>query len=276
VQEGWRRATAGIGAVAIVAAVALLTITVLGALDGDDDRQTVGLGPTDPSTTTTTDRPTTTRRSTTTTSGDPEVLGETTEREPDGATTGTNGTTGPAPTTVDAAPRPGPAAAPTATVAPPPPASPTTTTCRGSTDPACGPLVWDPDPGAYEVEVDVVEAPPTQAVVGESVTVTLDYVERAGSAATGACEGWTVRGPGISDATTCEAVAHSCARYGTHEPPPPSTDRVRVTRTITFDAPGTYRIQAEGFTATHLPDGCANPYLESWAVPAVTVTVVEA
>ena len=36
---------------------------LLGALDGDDDRQTVGLGPTDPSTTTTTDRPTTTRRS---------------------------------------------------------------------------------------------------------------------------------------------------------------------------------------------------------------------
>jgi len=246
-----------------VAGLALLTTTVLGALDGDDRRQTVGLGPVDPdATTTTTERTPATRRSTTTTAPGPEVLGESIERE-GGSTTST--TSAPATT----AGRPAPSAP--ATSAPPPPTSPPTTTCRGSTDPACGPLVWDPEPAPYEVEVVEVSVP-RRAVVGEEVSFVVDHVERAGADAVGACASWAVRtDPGVPNVSTCEAVNHSCDRHGPHEPPAPRADRVRVARTVAFTTPGEHEVTVGGHTATHLADGCANPYLASWSRTYVVV-----
>jgi len=261
------------GAVTIVAALSLLTVSALSLLEGDDDRTTtVGLGPElDDAEGSTTPTTRVRRPSTTTSTSEPEVLGEVTTRDPDPTATST--TVAPAPGPASATSRPSPTPPPATTA--PPSTAPPTTVCRNSTDPACGTFRWDPEPAPAEVEVQVVSAPPEQAVVGEPLTFTLEYVERAGADAVGACGAWTVRGPGISDATTCEAVAHSCSRYGPHDPPPASAHRVTVTRTVTFDEPGTYRVSAEGFTATHLADGCASPYLGSWDVPASTVTVVD-
>ena len=105
-------------AVVVVAGLSLLTVSAMDALSGDPD-ETVGLGVVDASTTSTTEARTGTRRSTTTTTRprattttapSPEVLGEVTERDPDGA---------PAPTTTLA---PAAAAAPVRPAAPPPPA----------------------------------------------------------------------------------------------------------------------------------------------------------
>ena len=74
-QDSWRRATAALGAVAIVAAIALLTSAVLGALDDDGTRQTVGIGQVDgDETTTTADGTRSPRRPTTTTTAAPEAV----------------------------------------------------------------------------------------------------------------------------------------------------------------------------------------------------------
>lgn len=242
-----------IAAVAVVGALTLLTVTVM---DGDEGPETatadldadVGTRRARPPTTTPTTRSTSTTVTPPPTTAPPAVLGDVTQR---GAGTG-----------------PAPSSAPAVTAAPTPTttttAAPTTTTatCRGSVDPACGPLVWDPEPGPYEVEVYAVDVP-IEAVVGEPVTLAVEYVEPAGVAAIGACTFWTVDDPGVVNTSSCEEVAHACDRYGPHDPPAPSRDRVPVRRQVTFTTPGEHTISVSGHTATHLPDGCGNPYLNS-------------
>jgi len=247
------------GAICIVAALALFTVAAMGALTGDDEQRTVGLDVDRDATTTTTEART---RRTTTTQG-PDVLGDVTARDPE-TTTSTTVAAAPDPT-----PTPSPAPPPTAAPAPPP-SSPPTTTCRNSTDPACGPLVWDPAPGPYEVEVVEVSVP-LGAVVGEEVTFSVDFVERAGADAIGACASWTVDAPGVPNVSTCEAENHACGRHGPHDPPAARTDRVRVERTVTFTDAGEYEVHVGGHTATHLADGCANPHLASWSRTYVVV-----
>jgi hypothetical protein len=281
-QDSWRRAMAALGAVAIVAGVALATSAVLGALDDDDTGQTVGIGEVGGDrTTTTTDRKSSTRRSTTTTTttttttAEPEVLAETTERDPQAPPA----RTAPArPTPAAPRPSPAPAASPSPSPGPPPvppPAPPPALICRNSIDPACGPLVWDPAPGPYDVEVEEISVP-LEIVVGEEVTFAVDYTELAGADAVGACASWTISkvpddepvdGEPQLPSSPCDAENHSCSRYGPHHPPAASDDEVRVENPVTFTTPGTYEVTVGGHTATHLADGCANPYLASWSRP---------
>lgn len=268
-------------AVVVVAGLSLLTVTAMDSLTGDPD-ETVGLGVIDATTTTTTEARSSSRRTTTTTTrpatttttaAEPEVLGEVTEREPDV----------PAPTPVsEPAPSPAapPAPAPTPTTAapspPPPPTTTTTTTvvCRNSDSPSCGPHRWDPEPARQPVEVREVSVP-RRVRAGELVTFAVDWVERAAPGATGACASWSVRAPGIDNVSTCEEVAHSCDRYGPHDPPPPEPHAVRLARSVTFPDPGTYTVTVGGNTATHLADGCGSPYVNSWS-RSYTVVVEQA
>lgn len=237
-------------AVTVVATLSLLTVTVLSSL-GDDGSTTLDVdgGEVARPTTTITSTTTSSRPRTTTTSA-PEVLGDVIERPAEAAAATTSVPT--------SAPAPPPPSTPATTAAPPT----TTTTCRNSFDPACGPLVWDPQPGPYEVEVYAREVPAT-AVVGEPVTLAVEYVEPAGGTAVGACAWWTVEDPGVVNTSSCEEVAHACDRHGPHDPPLPSRDRVPVEREVTFTTPGEHTVRVSGHTATHLPDGCANPYLNS-------------
>lgn len=265
------------GAVLIVAALSLLTITVIDTFDGgDDDAVAVGLGVEEPPATDEDDaddesdddgevrRTTTTTRPSATTTSEPEVLGDVTTRDDE-----------PAPTTT-AAPRPTGPSSPPATVGTTlPPSTTTTTTCQDSRDPACGPLRWEPEPAPYEVQVEEVSVP-LRAVVGEELTLRVDVVERAGADAIGACASWAVDDPGVPNVSTCEAVNHSCDRYGPHQPPAPRTDRVPVTRTFSFTEPGEREVTVSGHTATHLADGCANPYLASFSRTYVIVVEAEA
>ena len=69
-----------VAAVAVVAALSLLTVTVMSNIGGDDERAFVDV---DGSTSTTEATRRVPPRPTTTTSEAPEVLGETTERDPD-------------------------------------------------------------------------------------------------------------------------------------------------------------------------------------------------
>jgi hypothetical protein len=113
---------------------------------------------------------------------------------------------------------------------------------------------------------------PDRVQVGEPVTFAVDWEERAGSDAVGACATWSILAPGVESVSACEAIAHRCGRYGPHDPPPPSSHAVRLARTVTFAEPGTYTVTGGGNTATHLADGCASPYLNSWSRSS-TVTV---
>jgi hypothetical protein len=270
-----------VGAVTIVAALSLLTVSALSAFDRDD-RETVGLGieesgddgtaPIRPR-----PRPTTSTTTTTTPAEAPEVLGDVTTREGEGPAPTTTAAADPTPSATGAPvpPAPAPTSAPTppATAAPttaPPPTAPPTTVCRNSTDPGCGEFRWDPEPDAGAVEVEVVSVP-RRAVVGQPTTFAVDVIERAGADAIGACASWATDDPGVPSVSTCEAVNHSCDRYGPHDPPAARSDRVRVSRTISFTAPGEYRVTVGGHTATHLADGCASPYLDSWSRSFVVV-----
>lgn len=263
--ERWRAALPVVTAVAVVAALSLLTVTVMSSVGNtDDDRAFVDA---DDSTTTTTDS--TTRRqaprpTTTTSVAPPEVLGETTERDPDAPADPTVPAPAEAPPATatpgapGAAPAPAPAPSPAPAPAPAPTSPPTTTTCRNSTDPSCGDFSWDPQPGPYEVEVYAVSTPQRTAP-GVPVTFAVDYVDPAGPDGLGACVNWSAPGASI-DVSSCEEIATRCARTGPHDPPAPRQERIRVERTFTFDQPGYYEVTVGGNVATHLADECPSPY----------------
>ena len=46
---------------------------------------------------------------------------------------------------------------------------------------------------------------------------------------------------------------------------------MRVQRTVTFTTPGEHEVQVGGHTATHLADGCANPWFAGWSRTFVVV-----
>ncbi|HEU5085405.1 MAG TPA: hypothetical protein VFU14_18830 [Acidimicrobiales bacterium] len=281
--KGWEGPVPVIAAVLVVAALSLLTVTVMSGFGPEDDDiallDTEGY---DPSTTTTstTVRSTTTsrpRRSTTTvapgpsTTDAPQVLGDVTTRVP--GTSSSSGDPEPSPSTTTAAPRPSasPAASPSPTTAPnapttspPAPTTTTTTTCWNSADPACGPLVWQPDPGPYDVKAYAVRVP-SSAYVGEPVVFAVNRVEPAGDDAHGACTTWAVSDPGVVNTSSCEEVNRSCGRYGPHATPAASRDEVTHSHTVTFTTPGEHTVSVGGNTATQLADGCASPWLERWS-----------
>lgn len=270
-----------VAAVAVVAALSLLTVTVMSGIGGDDDDERSFVDVDGSTSTTEATRRIAPRPTTTTTTGPPEVLGDTTERDPDAdadadadAAPGPPGT--PAPTTSPTPPPPGPgapagappAAAPPPTTAPPPPppppTSPPTTVCRNSYDPSCGEPSWDPEPGPYEVEVYEVSTP-DEAVTGEPVTFAIDYVDPAGRAAVGACLNWSVTDPAVVNTSSCQVVATDCDRAGPHDTPAPSSDRISLEHTIVFETPGEHEVTVSGNIATHLADGCESPYRNTFS-----------
>ncbi len=263
--ERWRAALPVVAAVAVVAVLSLVTVTVMSSFGDDgDDRAFVDA---DSSTTTTTEattRRTPPRPTTTTTRPEPEVLGETTEREPgaDPAPAPGSPSGGQAAPTSPATPGPAPVVPPGPAPTPPPaptPTSPPTTVCRNSTDPSGGEFSWSPEPGPYDVEVFVVSAP-GGATVGDPVTFAVDYIDPAGLGAEGACLNWWTSDPAVVNTSSCNAVATSCDRTGPHDPPPPSRDRIALEQTIVFETPGEHVVRIGGNIATHLLDGCESPY----------------
>jgi hypothetical protein len=116
--------------------------------------------------------------------------------------------------------------------------------------------------------VEEISVPRLGIVVGEEVTFAVDYTELAGAEAVGACASWAFpTDAGVPELDSgCDSIENrSCLRYGPHAPPPASADRVRVFRTMSFTEPGVHTVTISGHTATHLADGCANPYLASWS-----------
>lgn len=275
--QRWRASVPVVAAVAVVAALSLLTVTVMSGIGGGDDERS--LVDVDGSTTTTDATRRIAPRPTTTTEA-PEVLGDTTERDPDADGDPTTTTTvagptapvvaapAPAPGPAPAPPTPGPAPAPGPTAPPttsaPPSTAPPTTVCRNSTDPSCGDFSWDPQPEPSEVEVFAVTTPDA-ATAGEPVTFVVDYIDPAGVTAVGACLNWSTTDPAVVNTSSCQVVATDCDRYGPHDPPARSQERIRLEQTIVFETPGEHEVTISGNIATHLADRCESPYTTSFS-----------
>ncbi len=249
----WRWPLIG-GALAAVMAVSILVVA-----DGDD-RQDVA------STATTTTPATTTpaaevlgdevERPTSTTARPTTV--ETTVPAADGVTTTTAATT--------VTPR-APVTTTTTTAA-----TTTTTICRNSTDPSCGPLRWDPAPQDHPPTATET-ATPTTATLGEPVHLALVLDDPDGGAGGGVCEDWSSSDPGVVATGSCSDIPQDCARYGPHDPPPPTPAQTVHETTVRFTTVGEQTVTVTGFTPDTLEDGCPNPYSSPWS-HTFRVTVV--
>lgn len=260
--QRWRAAVPVISAVVVVAALSLVTVTIMSSVGSDDERAFVDADGSTSTTLTTSGRRA--PRPTTTTTEAPEVLGETTQRVPDASSEPAAPPVSPATPAPTTAPSTAPAtAAPAAPAAPAPTTTTTTPPCRNSTDPSCGSFSWDPAPGPYEVEIYAVSTP-IAARVGEPVRFAVEYVDPAGTDAQGACLNWYVSDPGVVNTSSCEVINPSCARTGPHDPPAPVGDRILLERTITFETPGEHEVRIGGNIGTHLADGCESPYRNSF------------
>jgi hypothetical protein len=136
--------------------------------------------------------------------------------------------------------------------------------CRNSYDPSCGDFSWDPQPEQSEVEVFAVTTPDATNA-GDEVTFVVDYIDPAGVTAVGACLNWSTTDPAVVDTSSCQVVATDCDRYGPHDPPARSEERIRLEQTIVFETPGEHEVTISGNIATHLADRCESPYTASFS-----------
>lgn len=251
-----RRRAPSAAAVLVVLGTVLL---VIGLATGDEGPTELA---TDPDATVTSTAPSPT--------DEPEVLGDATRRDP-----GDDGAVDDGPGTTDA-PSPGTVASPTttsgapATTAPATTAPTTTTTaapCLNSTDPACGPFRWEPQPSNRPASL-TVRTPPT-VVAGEAAPLELQMSDPDGPV-TLSCYSVALDRPGASTGT-CVAEPLECPdRYGPWRPPAPQPGSATTTTEVTFDESGTYTVTV----SVSRPDGCdtVDPY-RSGATAQLTVEV---
>lgn len=122
-------------------------------------------------------------------------------------------TTGPRPLTL-----------PTSTSAPPPPPT-TTAVCRNSTDPACGPFRFDPQPGPDNpMSVHIVMDPPAP-VAGQEVVFTITLTDPDGVSINGSTYVFGDTGIG-------ESSVDPCTKFGPWDPP--ARDPAHATQVVTL------------------------------------------
>lgn len=166
---------------------------------------------------------------------------------------------------VDEAPAPPPDAA-----APPTTQAPRTNElqCHNSTDPACGPFHWSPQPTNRPATL-TIEAP-DRIVVNQPVQLDLHMSDPDGPVTFG-CYTVNLDRPGLSSGP-CTIERTDCpARYGPWSPPPPKGGQATTDTSVRFHETGTYVITVDVDPA----DGCDNvdPY-RSGATASLTVEVV--
>lgn len=150
-----------------------------------------------------------------------------------------------------------PTAAPTTVPASTPPSTEPATTvpaCWMSTDPACGPLRWEPDPGPNEpLQID---ATPTVRTDGRTVDLAVtitdpDYAVQAGCVVVDWGDGAT-----WSPLEGC-AIASCLARFGAWPVPPRQEGRAPLAATHAYAAPGSYAITVR---SDNTGAACGHPY----------------
>ena len=115
---------------------------------------------------------------------------------------------------------------PTTTAPPPPPPTTTTTlVCRNSTDPACGPFRFDPQPGPDNpMSVHIVMDPPAPAA-GQEVVFTITLTDPDGVSINGSTYIFGDTGLG-------ESSVDPCTKFGPWDPP--ARDPAHATEIVTL------------------------------------------
>ena len=152
-----------------------------------------------------------------------------------------------APTTTTSAPTTSVAPTTTATTQPPstgPPSTDATTEttepppeCHNSFDPQCGPFRWEPSPANQRILVESIVVDPPHPVIGQAVTVTIQWSDPDADLA------YVLERCG--DVDGCAHPLASCTPplhppTGPWNPPPPSPGRGTLVEHFHFPAAGTY------------------------------------
>ncbi len=165
-------------------------------------------------------------------------------------------------------PRPATADATTTTFGQQATSTSTTTTCRNSTDPACGPVYWDPPPEPNQPLTVQVTSSPAEPRAGEIVTfhVVVEDPDAEVYKEHNQERDW---GDGTSDVSS-SIHGDSILMYGPWTPPSRNGSRHEASFEHVYSEPGTYtaRFSFASFS------GCAgrDPY-GSQGQATVTVTV---
>ena len=131
--------------------------------------------------------------------------------------------------------------------------------CRNSTDPACGDLRWDPDPGPNAPMTANVRITPAHPAVGQKVTFTIQAHDP--DSGKGGLRGWGF-GDGSFVAVT-GVYPGPCDRHGPWTPPARTATTWEETMTNTYRHAGTFRAAFLVFSATPGIAGCPDPYASS-------------
>ena len=162
---------------------------------------------------------------------------------------------------------------PVTTTAPPnsvPATTVTTQVCRNSSDSACGPFHWEPDPGPnLPLVIDVTVTP--RPADPRTFDFAIVYSDGDAPIVDG-CRtvGFGDDSPGTFTGTTGACAIATClVAYGAWTTPTPKPSRVVATVTHTFAAAGTYDVQLNAQAQHSL---CYDPY-SSWGTKTITVVV---
>jgi len=154
----------------------------------------------------------------------------------------------------------------------PAPAAATPTTarhCRNSTDPACGPFSWDPNPGPNQPLTGQVTAAPASPSAGQTVTFHITASDPDASPVV-VCGTFFGDGADIVCDPGPKVNPGTCPKqYGPWTPPARQQGALDTTVQHTYQKAGTYEAS---FQVNSAQEACNNPYASSTVVK-VTVVV---
>lgn len=152
-----------------------------------------------------------------------------------------------------------------------PTTSSTVSSCRNSTDPACGPFRFDPQPGPDSPMTVQVAVEPAEPVAGQEVVFRLTLTDPDGVSYNATTFGFGDGGIGGASFPPCE-------RFGAWDPPPrdgATTEVVEVAHT--YANPGTYAVsflfEAGPFSCIDSVSGRGDRPYASSATGTATVVV---
>ena len=151
--------------------------------------------------------------------------------------------------------------------------APTSTVCRNSTDPACGPFRWDPPPGPNSPAEVSISYSPSAPRIGEAVTIT---VEARDADATVADITMTFGDENVF--TIPPALIISCdiePPAGPWTPPASTPDDLVKTFTHTYDEAGDLTITAYAASPELLNPTCPPHPYASQATASTSIHVSE-
>lgn len=134
--------------------------------------------------------------------------------------------------------------------------------CVNSFDPSCGPLHWEPAPGANRPTATSLTASTTRGVAGKAVSFDARATDPDASIA---CH-WILFGDEQAGLIPALSMQRQYGRWNT---PTPRAGGFATTYSHTYATPGTYHVQFGARSG----DGCSNDYSPYGGESVSTVTI---